>query len=62
MNNPIIEKAIEKAGSQCKLAKIAGISQPAIHKLLTGKSKSMSSRTARLISEGTGISLEELCK
>lgn len=53
--NPIIEKAISVCGNQVKLAEKSGLSQAAIHKLLYGKSKTMSVRTALLLEKATGI-------
>lgn len=55
MNNQIIEKAIKVAGTQDKLSKLSGVSQAAIHKLLTCKSSDMRISTARALSNATGI-------
>ena len=62
MNNQIIQKAIDIAGGQVKLAEKTGLSQATIHKLLTRKSKGMRLRTAILLSKATGISIEEIIK
>lgn len=62
MNNSIIQKAIDIAGSQNRLAELSGVSQAAIHKLLTGKSKSMNTKTLFGISRATGIPVDEFSK
>jgi plasmid maintenance system antidote protein VapI len=61
-NNQIIEKAIGIAGSQMKLAELMGVSQTAIHKLLTHKSKGMRLNTAVQLSKATGIPIEDIIK
>ena len=59
MKNKIIEKSISIAGSQAELARLSGVSQAAIHKLLTGKSKNMNVVTLKAISQATGIPIDE---
>ena len=58
--NQTIQKAIEIAGNQQKLASLTGIRQASISKLLMGKSKDIRLSTAQRISEVTGISLQEI--
>jgi DNA-binding transcriptional regulator YdaS (Cro superfamily) len=60
MNNPIMVKAIDIAGGQTNLAKLMGVSQASIHKLLTRKSQGMRLKTALMLSHATGISLNEI--
>ena len=55
MNNPIIEKAINRVGTQQKLAELTGLSQAAIHKLLTKKTVNPSKNTIIALSRATGI-------
>ncbi|MFA5922301.1 MAG: YdaS family helix-turn-helix protein [Methylococcaceae bacterium] len=62
MNNQIIEKAIKIAGGQVQLAAKAGISQTAVHKLLTRKSMGMRVRTAISLAKATGIPIEDFIK
>lgn len=57
MNNPVIEKAIKKAGGQVQLAAKSGISQPAIHKLLTRKSNDLRVSTAIALANASEISV-----
>jgi transcriptional regulator with XRE-family HTH domain len=59
MNNQLIEKAIKITGSQLELASRSGVSQSAIHKLLTRKSKDMRIETAKKLANATGINLSE---
>lgn len=59
MYKDLIAKAIKIAGGQLQLANQVGISQAAVHKLLSGKSKDMKLSTAKAISKATGISIEE---
>lgn len=57
MKNEIIEKAIQIAGSQAKLAELSGVSQSAIHKLLTSKNGDMRCSTAHKLAKATGLSV-----
>ena len=59
MKNPVIQKAIQIAGTQDKLSIKSGVSQAAIHKLLTMKSRGMRLSTAKALSDATGIKLED---
>lgn len=62
MKNELIEKAIAISGSQKKLAETIGVSQAAIHKLLTRKNNGMRLTTLMGLSKVTGISVEEIIK
>lgn len=59
MKSEIIQKSISIAGSQMALAKESGLSQAAIHKLLTRKSKDMRVSTAKALSKATKIPVSE---
>jgi DNA-binding transcriptional regulator YdaS (Cro superfamily) len=58
--NLALQEAITIAGSQLALAKKARLSQAAIHKLVSGKSKTMSVKTAVLIERATGVDRSKL--
>lgn len=62
MKNEIIQKAISIAGSQVSLAENSGLSQSAIHKLLTNKSRDMRVSTAIALSKATNIPVMEFLK
>lgn len=58
--NPLIQKAIQTCGSQVKLAEMAGISQPAVHKLLHSKcAPSLSTMKKIEIATGGVVKAEE---
>ncbi|MGI9212961.1 MAG: helix-turn-helix domain-containing protein [Methylococcaceae bacterium] len=62
MKNKAVEKAIKNAGGQSSLSKASGISQAAIHKLLTGKTLDMRVGTAKALSKASGVPIEEFIK
>jgi transcriptional regulator with XRE-family HTH domain len=55
MKNSILNRCIEIAGNTNQLAKLSGVSQPALFKLATGKTKYMSVTTIKKLSKATGI-------
>lgn len=51
--NREIKRAIEIAGTQTKLAEASGLTQAAIHKLLSGKTRRISAENALAIERAT---------
>lgn len=52
--NPVIKKAIEIAGTQEKLAKMCGVSQPAVHLWLKG-GKVSPEKVMRIVNATNGL-------
>lgn len=59
MKKSIIHRCIDIAGNTNRLHKISGVSQAALFKLETGKSKEMRLSTIKKLSKATGIPIAE---